>query len=250
MSGKLLARACAIFLALILTACGGDDNSSPLAGSPDGSGGSGDPTTPSEDADVGTVELIANPVRLDTSTNASSSITARIKDSNGILLQDVPVSFSANNGGTLEVTQQITDQAGVASATLTTDSDPRNRTVTVTAQAGSVSRSLNVEISGTSISISGPSSISLGGSANYRVTLADADGSGISGQPIALSTNRGTLSASNLTSSSNGSVDVQLSGGNTGGTATITASAYSGSSQVSATQNVVCLLYTSDAADE
>lgn len=239
MSGKLLARACAIFLALILTACGGDDNSSPLAGSPDSGNGGGTPTTPSEDAEVGTVELVANPIRLDTSANASSNITARVKDSNGILLQDVPVSFSANNGGTLEVTQQVTDQAGVASASLTTDSDPRNRTVTVTAQAGGVSNSLSVEISGTSISISGPSSISLGGSATYRVTLSDADGNGIAGQPITLSTNRGTLSASNSTSSSNGSVDVQLSGGNTGGTATITASAYSGSSQVSATQDVV-----------
>lgn len=239
MSGNTLARACAIFLALILTACGGDDSSSSLAGSPDSGNGNGTPTTPSDDAEVGTLELVANPIRLDTSINASSSITARVKDSNGILLQDVPVSFSANNGGTLEITQQVTDQAGVASATLTTDSDPRNRTVTVTAQAGGVSQSLNIEISGTSLAISGPTSISLGSSASFRVTLSDADGNGIAGQPINLSTNLGTLSASNLTSSSNGSVDVQLTGGSTGGTATITASAFSGASQVSATQEVV-----------
>lgn len=149
------------------------------------------------------------------------------------------MGFSATNGGTLEVTQNETDQAGVASAILTTDGDPRNRSVTVTAESGSISDTVSVDISGTSLAISGPSSISLNSSAPLRVTLADADGSGIPNEPVNLSTTSGTLSASTVTTSSNGFVDVQLNSGSTGGNATVTASAFSGSSTLSASRTVV-----------
>ncbi|WP_417516645.1 Ig-like domain-containing protein [Marinobacter sp.] len=238
MSGKILARASAISLTLILAACGGDSDSTPLAGS-GGSSDGGTTTTPSDTAEVGTIELVASPVRLDTSANAQSAITARVKDANGVLLEGVSVVFSATNGGTLQVTQNETDQAGTSSAILTTNGDPRNRSVTVTAQSGSVSDAVNVDISGTSLAISGSSSIALGSSASLRVTLADADGTGIPNEPVNLSTSLGTLSASTVTTSSNGFVDVVLNSGATGGNATVTASAYSGSSTISASRNIV-----------
>ncbi|MBL3826296.1 MULTISPECIES: Ig-like domain-containing protein [unclassified Marinobacter] len=238
MSGKLFARVTALLLTLVLAACGGDSGSSSLSGVGGGSG-TGDTTTDPGTVQVGSIEIVASPVSLDTSTNAQSSITARVKDASGVLLEGVPVSFSATNGGTLAVSQGETDEAGVATATLTTDGDPRNRTVTVTAESGSFSDSVNISISGTSIAIAGPSSISLGASAALRVTLVDADGNGIPNEPINLSTDLGTLSASTLTTSANGFVDVQLNSGSTGGTATVTASAYSGSSTVSTTQNIV-----------
>ncbi|MBW3198793.1 Ig-like domain-containing protein [Marinobacter nauticus] len=238
MAWKFLARAAALSLSLLLIACGGDSGSTSLSGVGGGSGTGGSTTNP-DTAQVGSVELVASPVSLDTSTNAQSSITARVKDANGVLLEGVPVSFSATNGGTLAVSQGETDEAGVASAILTTNGDPRNRTVTVTAQSGSSSDSVNISISGTSIAIAGPSSISLGASTGLRVTLADADGNGIPNETVNLTTNLGTLSASTLTTSSNGVVDVQLNSGSTGGTASIIASAFSGSSTVSATKNIV-----------
>lgn len=209
MSGKILARASAISLTLILAACGGDSDSTPLAGSGNNSDG-GTTTTPSDTTEAGTIELVASPIRLDTSTNAQSAITARVKDANGVLLEGVSVVFSASNGGTLQVIQNETDQAGTSSAILTTNGDPRNRSVTVTAQSGSVSDAVNVDISGTSLAISGPSSIALGSNASLRVTLADADGTGIPNEPVNLSTSLGTLSASTVTTSSNGFVDIVL----------------------------------------
>lgn len=238
MSGKILARASAISLTLILAACGGDSDSTPLAGSGNNSDG-GTTTTPSDTTEAGTIELVASPIRLDTSTNAQSAITARVKDANGVLLEGVSVVFSASNGGTLQVIQNETDQAGTSSAILTTNGDPRNRSVTVTAQSGSVSDAVNVDISGTSLAISGPSSIALGSNASLRVTLADADGTGIPNEPVNLSTSLGTLSASTVTTSSNGFVDIVLNSGATGGDATVTASAYSGSSTVSASRTIV-----------
>ena len=237
MMGKILARATVLLLTLALAACGGDENSSPLAGSPDSS--SSESTETTESTQVGTIELVASPVRLDASANVQSSITARVKDSSGVLLEGIAVGFSASNGGTLEVTQQTTDQAGIASAILTTDGDFRNRTVTVSAQSGSISDSVNVEISGTSLTVSGPSSISLNSNTPIRVTLADADGNGIPSEPISLSTNLGTLSASSVTTDPNGFVDVQLNAGSTSGTATVTASAFSGSEAITASRAIV-----------
>nr|WP_227539557.1 Ig-like domain-containing protein [Marinobacter sp. Arc7-DN-1] len=111
--------------------------------------------------------------------------------------------------------------------------------MTITAQSGSISDSVSVDISGTSLAISGPTSISLGSSTALRVTLSDADGNGISGETVNLSTTLGTLSASTLTTSTNGLVDVQLNSGSTGGTATVTAAAYSGSSTISTTRDIV-----------
>lgn len=236
MSGKFLARAAAISLAFFLVACGGDDSSSPLAGSPDSGGdGGGDP---SEEVNVGTLDLFASPTTLDTSPNANSSITARVKGPNGVLLSDVPVTFNVNNGGTLEVTQNTTEGAGTASAVLTTSSDLRNRTITVSASAGGVSQSLDIDVSGTSLALTGPPSISFGSTATYRADLINADGDGIAGQPITISSSLGTLSSSNVTTSDNGSVIFQLTGTESGGTAEISATAFSGQSQISARQDV------------
>lgn len=239
MSGKTLVRLSVVSLALILASCGGDESSSPLAGSGN-SGGSGGSTTDTGSAtvEVGSIELIANPLRLDTTANAQSSITARVKDSNGVLLEGVPVIFNASNGGTLAVSQSETDQAGLITATLSTAGSPRNRIVTVSAESGNFSDSVEISIGGTGIAIAGPSSVALGSTSAFRITLADADGNGIANETVNLTTSLGTLSASTLATNSNGVVDVQLNSGSTGGTATITASAYSGSSTVSATQDV------------
>ena len=123
MSGKFLARASALSLAFVLAACGGDDSSTPLAGG--GNGGSGGNGSDSGDSPTETqtqfcsIDILANPIRLNTSTSASSEITARVKSDNGVLLADIPVTFSAPQGGTLQVSQGITDEAGIATAKLT-----------------------------------------------------------------------------------------------------------------------------------
>lgn len=240
MSGNILARASVILLALFLAACGGDDSSTPLAGSPSNTGsGDGGTTSSPDTAQAGSIDLVASPVRLETSASSQSALTARVKDSNGVLLEGVTVDFSATNGGTLEVTQAETDQAGVATATLTTDGDARNRTVSITAESGSISDSVSVDISGTSLAIAGPTSISLGSSASLRVSLEDADGIGVANETISLSTDLGSLATSTLTTSSNGIVDVQLNSGGSGGTANVTATAYSGSNSISATKEIV-----------
>ncbi|MBU2874091.1 Ig-like domain-containing protein [Marinobacter salexigens] len=234
MSGKFLARVLALSLALFLVACGGsDDSSTPLAGG-DGSGNGGG--TPDEVANVGSVQLLASPVQIGTSSGATSTLTALVKDPNGILLPGVPVQFSVNNNGTLRVDNPTTDESGTATAILSTSDDARNRTNTVSVSAGGKSDSVEITILGSSISIAGPSAVSLGDSVNYRITLSDGNGDGISNQSVTVTTNTSTVTSSNLTTN-DGVVDIQLSA-ETSGEDVITVSAFSGESRVEATKTI------------
>ncbi len=242
MSGKFLARASALSLAVFLAACGGDDSSTPLAGGGNGGSGgngsdSGDSPTETQ-AQVGSIDILANPIRLNTSTSASSEITARIKSDNGVLLADIPVTFSAPQGGTLQVSQSITDEAGIATAELTGENDRKNKTLIVTASAGDVSQSVAIEVTGTRLTLKGPESISFGNSESYQAVLLDSEGNGISDQVISVSTTLGSISSETLTTADNGAVNFALSSANTGGTANITASAFEGESALTATLDV------------
>src|SRR5690554_4925612 len=89
MSGKFLARASALSLAVFFAACGGGDDGSPLSGlqdnaAPDANGGgtTADPTPPTQNEDpnteldftVGSLRLSASPVQMGTSENSEATI--------------------------------------------------------------------------------------------------------------------------------------------------------------------------------
>ncbi|WP_370258955.1 Ig-like domain-containing protein [Marinobacter nauticus] len=240
MAWKFLARAAALSLSLLLIACGGDSGSTPLAGGSNGNGsGTDGGDTPGDTlSQVGTIDLIANPIRLNTSTSASSEITARVKNKNGVLLAGVPVTFEAPQGGTLQVSQGTTNEAGIATAELTGGDDRRNKSLIVRASAGNVSQSVAVEVTGTRLTLKGPESISFGNSESYQAVLLDSEGNGISGQVVSVSTTLGSVTSSTLTTAPNGAVNFNLSSGNTGGTARLTASAFEGESALTASLNV------------
>lgn len=236
MSGKILARMLALSLAFFLVACGGDDSSTPLAGGSAGGGNAGAGDTPDAPVNVGSVQLVASPVQIDTSSGSTSTLTALVKDPNGILLSGVNVQFSVNNNGTLQVDEPTTDNSGSATAILSTTEDARNRNITVQASAGGRSDSVDISITGTSISISGPSSVSLGDTIPYRITLNDGNGDGISNEEITVNTNSNTISSSSLTTS-DGVVDIELST-QTSGQEVLTVSAFTGESRVEASQRI------------
>jgi len=237
MSGKILERVLALSLALFLVACGGGDdgNSTPLAGGSEGGGGSTGGTS-GEEVNVGSLQLLASPVQIGTSSGATSTLTALVKDPNGILLADVPVQFSVNNNGTLRVDESTTDESGTATAVLSTTEDARNRVITVSAKAGGKGDSVDISISGTSISISGPTSVSLGDTVPYRIRLNDGNGDGISNQEITVTSTNSTITSSSLTTA-DGVVDIELAA-QSSGEDILTVSAFSGESKVEASQTI------------
>jgi hypothetical protein len=184
--------------ATLVASCGG---SGTIAGG--GSGGTGQ---------VAVVQLIASSTTLnsDASGNTSVQITAVVKDSGNAIIEDVPVSFQTSSGS-ITVTRPTTDETGTAVATLTNGLDPSNRTITVSATAGGVTGSVTVTVQGTAIAISGPGSLTLAGSGDYQIALTDAQGVGIPGRVVAVTSATGnTLSSGSLTTNASGLTSVTV----------------------------------------
>jgi hypothetical protein len=196
--------------ALLLAACGGGTKAF-TNGS--GNGGAND---------VSSIDLIASSPTLLSDGSVPVDVTAFVHDSGNRLLADVTVTMSTSSGQ-LAVSRAKTDVSGTALATLSPGADRSNRTITVTAQAGTVQKTLTVDVVGTTLQISGPTTLALGEVGNYQVVVKNAGGTGIPGQAITLSSALGNaLSATSVTSDSTGSANLTLTAG-TGGTDTLTA---------------------------
>jgi len=199
----------------LMAGCGGEDAFTTTAGGTD---------TPTGVAQVASVILLASTPTLGSSNASEVQLTAQVKDSNNALMSGQSVIFTASSGGLL-VDSPSTNEAGLATATLSTAGDQSNRTITVTATAGGVSDSLDVTVTGTTISVSGESSVVFGKTIDLTIFLKDSDGNGVSGQAVTVSSAKNnTLSAASLTTGASGGAQVTLTG-DVAGTDTITASA-------------------------
>ncbi len=251
MSRKFLARASALSLVVLLAACGGDDKSSPLAGTntsaPEGGGTSGtgqdgeDTPTPIE---LGSLNISARPVQLGTSEKANSQIRAFVRDNNNIVVAGVPITFSVNNDAALVIDPEtrdengraLTDETGTVEARLTAGQNPKNRSVTVTAKSGKLESSIVIAVSGTSLSLEGPSSLSLGSSSSYTANLTDSEGDAITLEHIGIA---GSLlpNGDTMITGESGTIIIQVTP-EAVGTKELTVSAFDGESIVSATKTI------------
>ncbi|WP_157755429.1 Ig-like domain-containing protein [Marinobacter salinus] len=188
---------------------------------------------------VGSIQLVNESPQISTNGSDNSRITAFIKDSNGRVLENVNVSFAANNNGTVLVENAITGADGEASALVSAEGDAQNRTITVTVSAGSVSETTTVTVTGTSISVTGPSSIVAGASATYTARLLDADGRPITGENVSVSTALGNqiTNAASFSTAADGTVTFDLVA-QSGGSEVITVNAYSGAGLVTAEKSI------------
>ena len=205
--GKLQ-RALSLFLmaglGLILAGCGDLD----AFYTPASDGGGTDPAA----SPVTSVVLLASTPTLGSASSASVDLTVQVKDANNGLVEGETVSFSSTGGG-LQVLSGTTDAAGLATARLSTAGDPTNRELTVTAGVGTVTDSITVAVTGSTVSISGESSVVFGNSIDLTIFLKDSAGNGVSGQTVTVSSANGnTLSATSLTTGVSGNVTVSLTG--------------------------------------
>jgi Invasin, domain 3/Bacterial Ig-like domain (group 1) len=154
-------------------------------------------------------------------SSKSATITVFVKNASNNFVAGVPVSFAATSGG-LTVTQGTTDATGAATATLSAVT-PTNRNITVTATVGPSTAKIVVPVVGTTLTLTGPSSLVLGASGTYNVTLADFGKNPITATTVTLVSAGNTLPASVLTDSS-GSATFQLTAAKAGAN-TVTATA-------------------------
>ncbi len=162
------------------------------------------------DPGVSSVLLLLSSPQLGSSGADVVTVTAIVKDSSNLVMSDIPVVFTASSGS-LAVVNKDTDGSGQATATLAPGNDYNNRTITLTATAGSVTETATVEVTGTSITINGESSLTAGDSTVLTIVLTDSDGNPISSELMTVASSLGsTLSASSLTTDSSGQIQVNV----------------------------------------
>ncbi len=207
---------------LALTACGGDDKSfvappEPIVEPPV------DPTEPVV-PDAASIEAITSNPQLQSDGGIPVIISALIKDANNNFIEGAAVQFAADSGG-IEPINLTTGSDGVATVRLSTLSDPTNRVIVVTTTTGELSDTVNVNVIGTSLQITGPTSLAQGAVDTFTLILNNANQQGIAGSSVSITSSLGnTLSAQTLTTDSSGQAQFDYTAVN-GGTDTVTASA-------------------------
>lgn len=218
-----------LLLAAGLAACGGGGGSS---GTTTGSTGGSSVTAPAPAA----VEVFTSAPELTSAVNSSITFTVVVKDANNVALPGRTVTFTASSGN-LVGAQPIpsTGAAGeaITSVSLAPGADRSNRTITVTVRSGGASKEITIPVTGTKLSLSGDSSMLVGGSSKYTVKATDSAGQPIQNATVTVTSSLGnSLTPSSLVTDIQGAATFNYTGA-VSGRDTITASGLGGSSTTS-----------------
>ncbi len=179
-----------------------------------------------QDTNTTKVIVITDNSLIETGGSEIAKITALVKDEDNVLIEGELVAFSAT-GGSLKVINSSTSEDGTATAELGLDGDSKNQDIVVSATAGNVTASVQIKADGTDISISGPSALVVGDTANLTAILSAGNGEPISNEIIEFSTvNSNSIVPESVITDENGQVQVEV--GSTAGSDIITATALGG----------------------
>ncbi|MFQ3249679.1 MAG: hypothetical protein ACI9O6_001487 [Glaciecola sp.] len=154
------------------------------------------------------LELFASQIQMVSSGEEKVELIAVVKNEQNVLLEGVAVSFSADNGASIENVVGISRADGKATATLTTENNKINREINVTASTSTLSDSLVVEVVGTRVDVNGANSVIINDTATITINLFDSFSQGISGQELTLTTTIGELDMQTVTTGPNGQATV------------------------------------------
>ncbi|KGJ91829.1 beta strand repeat-containing protein [Colwellia psychrerythraea] len=139
------------------------------------------------------ISLFASSQQLASSGSQSIVLTAIAKDINNNLLEGVTINFSTDSGALGKILDENgassskTGPDGKVAMTLSTLDEPSNRLITVTVLTGDISDSLEIEVVGTTLTLTGTSSLALNDEASYIINVLDSDGNGVAKTAVAIS---------------------------------------------------------------
>lgn len=142
------------------------------------------------DGDATEIQVLSSVLQLPSAGTQEAEITAIVRDADRNVVAGVPVVFSADSGSLRVVTAE-TDESGVATALLSTGADPANRAINVTASVAGLSDDVVVEVTGTTLTFSGPRAVVVDDEPTYVVELRDSEGVGIPGQQLEITSGLG-----------------------------------------------------------
>lgn len=169
------------------------------------------------------IRVISNQSSIETGGNDVARITTLVTDESNRVISGKSVDFSSS-GGVLQNITSVTNEAGQANAELSLAGDYRNQDIIVSAQVDDQTGTVLVTTSGSSLSVSGPTALVSGNTAELEITLSSGNGQPIANEVISLESSAGnTLSAETVTTDSSGKATVTV--GSTAGNDSITVSA-------------------------
>ncbi len=196
------------------------------------------------------ISLFASTQQIASSGAQEVTLTAIAKDPNNNLLENVAVTFTASTGQ-IEVINALTGPDGKASATLTTSNEPTNRIITTTATTANITDTVDIQVVGTTIQLTGSSSLAINDSNNFIINVLDSDGNGIGQTEVTLSSSAPS-SGSAATITLPESVTTDFTGqatitvvGTSGGGSVINAEALGASASQSVSVQADSFLFTS-----
>ena len=173
-------------VAMLVAACGG---------------GGGDPGTNPRDNNSGGGTTTRSASSIDVYSSAASiptggagaaiTITAIVKDSGNVAIPNFPVAFKTEYGSLSPVT--TTNDKGVATAELTppkTD-NALNRSFGVTVTAKGASKKIDLKVEGTTVALSGDTSLGVNQEGEYTVNVRDAAGETVSNAGVTITAQQG-----------------------------------------------------------
>lgn len=174
-----------------------------------------------------TITLLTSSPQLPSDNSTPVTITALVQGANSNVLTGVAVALTSDTGvitpkqttvgAAANVAAGTTDANGEVQALLTTPGNAANRIITVTATAGSAIATVQVSVSGSTLVVSGPTSLVVGASGSYSVTLTDHGGNAIIGKAVALTSSKGnTLTPATVTTNDVGTATFTLTAVNSG----------------------------------
>lgn len=135
--------------------------------------------------DVANISLLASNQQIASSGAQKVTLSAIAKDSNNELLEGVTINFSADSGALEKIIDDdgnivnVTGPDGKVTRELSTLGEPTNRIITITAASGQTSDTIEIQVVGTSLSLTGSSSLALNTENTFVIKVSDSDGNNV-----------------------------------------------------------------------
>jgi len=181
-----------LVLAVGLAACGGGgfgvpSGSSSSGGGSSGGGSSGGGTTAT--GVPGTLTIASAQPSIIADGHSTATITATLVDTAGVPINRATIDFSTN-AGTVSPASTTTNANGIATVSLKSSNTVGRATVTANETASGLSNNVNVSfIAGPATQVvlsAAPGNLIPGGVASVSVSVTDANGNPVSGEPVNL----------------------------------------------------------------
>lgn len=215
----------ALVLLVLLAGCsggGGDANSWT-----DGTASSGNTTGGSET--TASIQLLVSSPQMMSAGATPIDLTAVVLNSQGQAMAGRTVVFSREGESSAYFSDisngSVSTTNGVVTAKLNLGTDKANRVIAIRATSDTASATNTVEVAGTTVSISGSSSIAFGDSTQLIVSVKDSAGMALSNTPVTVISQNGnavvlptdaTSGASKNTTDASGSLVVTVTASKTG----------------------------------